>query len=267
MNQQKIIDELQSIEAFAEMLLKKCCSVRQTLTPGNFHSRASFKKKSQSKINQVIANRNKSIKRKSTNVKSLIVFLLYFGSASAQTISLPSLDSLNICIDDYYEELTKSELEEYKSSKKNRWLNYIPSPGYSPFTGGFTFSVNLSAPVQEAKAKKLSEQKINSVIRLNQIKRNDLKNEVYADFKSLESSVNEFHSKDTLVQLRHKAFNLAKTQYERNEITPTEFLAKQFEIESLNVQLIQEANNIYKSILLLLIKSKKPMQTNAPAFN
>ena len=64
-NQKKILDELMSIETFAEMLLEKCYSVRRSLSLGGVHPRASFRKKAQVKINQVIANRNKNIDRKS----------------------------------------------------------------------------------------------------------------------------------------------------------------------------------------------------------
>lgn len=267
MEHKKIIEELQLIEAFAELLLKKCYSVRQILTPESFHSRASFKKKSQNEINQVIANRNKSIKRKCSDLKHLLILLFFFGSASAQSFQIPSFDSLCFYVEDYYHELTDSENEEFKASSKHRWMNYLPSPGFSPFAGGFTFSLNLSAPLQEIKNKHQSKQKIISTKRVNQIQCSLLINEVFADFKGLENTINEFQSKDTLVKLKHKAFDLAKTQYQRNELTPTEFLSKQFEIESLNVQRIAEANAIYKSILLLLIKAKKPMHSNAPVFN
>ena len=265
MEHQKLIDELLCIEAFAESLLKKCYSVRQTLMPEGFHPQASSKKKSQTKIDQVIANRNKSINRKSSNLKHLLVFLFFFGSVSAQTFSIPSIDSLYSSVDNYFEDLTKSQIEEFKTSSKHRWLNYLPSPGYSPFTGGFSFSLNISGPLQEIKIKNLSRQKILSIQRLNQIQCNALKNEVFTDFKALEIAVFEFHSKDTLVYLKHEAFNLAKVQYSRNELTPTEFLARQYEIKSLTIQRIEEANNIYKSILLLLLKSKNPMHINAPA--
>ena len=266
MEQQKIIEELQSIEAFAELLLKKCYSVRQLLTPGGFNPRASFKKKSQTEINQVIANRNKSIKRKLDKLKSIIVFLFFFSNASSQALSLPSIDSLYNYIDDYYDDLSDSEIEEFKSSTKGHWLQYLPSPGYSPFTGGFSFSLNLSAPIQEAKLRHASKNKITSIRRINKLAAQSLKNEVYTDFKALQNSINEFHLGDTLENLKLEAFKIYQSLYKRNEITPTEYLAREYEIESMKVQRLSQQNNIYKSILMLLLKAKKPAQTNAPGF-
>jgi hypothetical protein len=170
-------------------------------------------------------------------------------------------------IDSFYSNLSEAETHEFKQSTKGLWLNYLPSPGYSPFTGGFTFSLNLSAPIQEAKSKKLSVLKIASINKINMLQASSLKNEVFADYEACRLSIFEYHSKDSSVQLKHKAFNLYCRQYERNEITPSAFIANQIEMETLNAQRIAEANNIYKSILSLVIKSKKPVNLNAPAFN
>lgn len=205
----------------------------------------------------------------STAFKKIIFcssYLFFSVNCSAQTFDLPNLDSLFDSIDSFYTNLSDAETHEFKQESKGRWLNYLPSPGYSPFTGGFTFSLNLSAPVQEAKAKKLSAFKIASIKKINLIQASSLKNEVFADYEACRLSILEYHSKDSSVQLRHKAFNLYRRQYERNELTPSAFIANQVEMETLTVQRIAEANNIYKSILSLIIKCKKPMQTNAPAF-
>lgn len=142
----------------------------------------------------------------------------------------------------------------------------MPSPGYSPFTGGFTLSLNLSGPIQELNSRQLRKQKIEAIKKQCVIDAHELKNEVFADRKTLEISIQDYHSRDTLVNLKEKAFKIAKSQYQRNQLTPTDFITKQFELESLHVQRINEANLIFKQILLLLIKSKMPMRSNAPAF-
>ncbi len=76
------------------------------------------------------------------------------------------------------------------------------------------------------------------------------------DYKAIENAINEFNAKDTLEFLKHKAFNLFSAQYLRNEMAPSDFLAKQQDIESFKIARLSEANNIKKSILHLLIKSK-----------
>ena len=264
MNQTKIIEKLESIEIFAGSLLKECYSVKQLLSPAGFHPRATFKKNTQKKINQIIANRNNTIKRKSGGLKSIILLLVFYGTAAAQGIALPNIDLLYGSIDNYYNDLTEIEIEEFKSTTKNRWLNYIPSPGYSPFTGGFTLSINLAAPIQEAKQSTMKKNKMASIKRINQLVAKALKNEVFSDYKAVEISIIEFKLRDSLEYLKLAAFKIFQTQYERNEITPSDFLAKQYEIRSTQTQRIIERNTIYKSILLLLLKSKTPVQANAP---
>ena len=255
--QEKIFEELQSIESFAEMLLEKCYSVRQLLTPGGFHPRASLKKKSQSKINQAIANRNRSINNRAKRL--LIILLLFTTGIEAQDLSLPLYDSLCSCIDYYYDDLADAETDEYNRQRKSRWLNYIPSPGYSPFAGGFTFSLNLSAPIQEAKARRQAVMKIESIRKTNDLEKFQLKQQVKANLKALENSIFEVHSRDSLEYLKDKAFFLAKSQYSRNEITPTEFIARQIDYMSYKISRITEVNAIKQKIFELLLKCKCPV--------
>ena len=264
LKQEKIIEELENIESFANMLLEKCYSVKQLLTLGGFHPRASLKKKAQSKINQVIANRNKAIVKKAK--KAFLYLLMLTNTAFAQTFSLPEVDSLYETVDDYFEELTDAETKEYKQTTKGRWLNFLPSPGYSPFTGGFSFGLNLSAPIQEAKQRKLSILKIQSIKKINLLQASALKTEIFMAYETIKIAISDYHNKDSSVHLKEKAFQLYSSQYARNEITPSDFLGKQYEIQNIHTQRLFEANEIYKSILLLLIKSKKPVHMNAPAF-
>lgn len=194
------------------------------------------------------------------------IFLFSYINLTAQSFNLPDIDSLNSSIDNYFKDLTDAETEAIRETNKGRILNYLPNPGYSPFTGGFTLSVNLSAPIQEIRLKRLSKQRITAIVKQYQIQAKTLKNEVFADSKTLEISIQDYYSRDTLVHLKEKAFKLAESQYKRNQSTPTEFLARQYEIEALHVQRINEANLIHKQILLLLIKAKKPMHSYATAF-
>lgn len=257
LKQEKIFEELQSIESFAEMLLEKCYSVRQLLSLGGLHPRASFKKKSQSKINQAVANRNKSITRKAKKI--LIALLLFSAGVTAQDLSVPSYDSLCSCIDSYYGELAGAETNEFNQQRKGRWLNYVPSPGYSPFTGGFSLSLNLSAPLQEAKARRQAVLKIQSITRTYFLATSQLKQQVKADIKVLQNSIFEVRLSDSLEYLKDKAFNLVKHQYDRNEITPTEFIARQIDYMTYKASRISTVNAIKQKIFELLLKYKCPV--------
>lgn len=253
--QQKIIEELQKIESFAEMLLEKCYSVRELMSLGGFHPRASLKKKSQSKINQVIANRNKTL-RKSKNAMCLLLLLTV--QMQAQSFQIPNYDSLKICIEQHYEQLTLSQVEEFQYQHKKRWLNYIPSPGYSPFTGGFTVSLNVSAPLQEAKFRNQVKQKIRAIQKTNELQMLSLLNEAKVQLLNLQYLIEEYKALDSLQELKELAFKLTATQYERNEITPSEFIARQIDIISFRTSRLSQSNHIQQQILELLIKCKCP---------
>lgn len=254
--QQKIIEELQKIESFAEMLLEKCYSMRDLLSLGGVNPRATSKKKSQSKINQVIANRNKALRKP----KDLLLLILLFSlPGAAQDFKVPTYESVCSCLDIYFEKLTDSQIDEFRLSNTKRWLNYLPSPGYSPFTGGFTVSFNLSAPIQEVKTRAQVKQKISSIKKTNELELQSLKMEVKASINALENLVSQYKSLDTLELLKHKAFALVCTQYERNEITPTQFIANEIEYENFKISRLASFNTIQQKILELLIEFKCPV--------
>ena len=58
--------------------------------------------------------------------------------------------------------------------------------------GGFSFSLNLSAPLQEAKLRNAAKNKIASIRRLNRLTAKSLKREIYSDFKAVEIAISEF---------------------------------------------------------------------------
>lgn len=255
--QKKIIEELQSIELFAEQLLEKCYSVReQLLSSGGFNPRATIKKKSQSKINQVIANRNKAMRK----IKKILLVILFFSTGtSAQDFKLPTFDSLCGCLDLYFNALTFVESAEFKEKRKGRWLNYIPSPGYSPFTGGFTFSLNLTAPIQEAKTRRQTTLKVQSISRTNDLQKDLLKQQAKANLNALQNSIFEVSAMDSLEYLKEKAFILVSTQYDRNEITPSEFISRQIDYLNYKISRMTQINAIKQKIFELLIKYKCPV--------
>lgn len=188
-------------------------------------------------------------------------FAVLFGvlclkATSQITFQLPHIDSCISSIDRFYINLSSAQIEENKQFSKLRWLNYIPSPGYSPFAGRFTLQMNLNAVTSEFRANHIQKQRSLSIIRINELTASQLKNEVFADYKAIEIAVHEYHLRDSLDYLKITAFNLFKSQYDRNELTPSEFLAKQQEFESYKTGRLIEANNIFRSIISLIHKSK-----------
>lgn len=200
--------------------------------------------------------------------KLLTAFTAITMSAYSQaqlTIVLPNPDSLLTSINLYFAELTASQTEEFRQTTQGRWLNYLPSPGYSPFTGGFTLSLNLTAPLQELKLNKQTAARIRSIQQVNRLQAATLKDEVTADYLQLQMILMEYNGKQQIEQLKRQAFELAQKQYERHELTPTEYLARQIEWETFLAGRLQEQHNIYKAINNLLLKARKPVHANAPA--
>jgi hypothetical protein len=188
---------------------------------------------------------------------NLFLLLSVPNNATAQiSFSIPNIDSLCNNVDSFYNRLTQAQQIELKQSDKYKWLNYLPSPGYSPFTGGLSLNLNLAAPLQAINQKHVSKQKAESIGRINALAAEVLKNEIRVDFNTIQFSIQEFQAKDSLQILKLQAFRLYSSQYQRNEITPSDFLGKQQDFESFKIQRLAEANQIKKAIQQLFIKSK-----------
>lgn len=199
-------------------------------------------------------------------LNATLLTLVFSVAAQAQhPFALPELDSLHTSIDRYFSEFTASQLEEYRQSAKGRWMNYLPSPGYSPFQGGFTLSLNVMAPLQEIKLAKQTAAKTSSIQRLNGMQAQVLKNEITADYTTLQMMIEEYNSKEGIEELKRQAFDLVQKQYQRNELTPSDYLARKMEYQTFMATKLAERNNIFKAINNLLLKARKPVHANAPA--
>lgn len=173
-----------------------------------------------------------------------------------QQCLLPSLDSLLAQIDTFYNRQTAAQFAELADRTKYRWLAYLPNPGYSPFTGGFTLSFNLMAPLGEINQRHLAKMKRLSILRMKSLESDQLKAAIIADHQALQFAIAEYHSKDSLVALKALAFNLYTAQYNRHEITPSEFLSRQMEMENQRAARLSEANRICLMASQLRLKAK-----------
>ncbi len=159
--------------------------------------------------------------------------MLFSGASIAQTsniyanipvFSLPNLQVLYKSIDIYYNNITNIQANEIKQTSKFRWLSYVPSPSYSPFTGGFTFSMNLSGPLNEVRNNHTTKAKITAIQLTNQAAANDLKNSIYTDYQRIKNSISEHTQRALLDSLNNQAFGLSQKKYNDSELTPSEFL-------------------------------------------
>jgi hypothetical protein len=189
--------------------------------------------------------------------KAIIFFmvLLCWRCAPGQ-FNIISIEQLKNNVDNFYNEKTKAEIEVFKTEVKRTYRDYIPSPSYSPFTGGFAFSLNLQPFIQEKKIRKQEEQKIKSIEQINKLEAKNLKSEIGINYQSIIISIEDYESKKLLYDLKEKTFKIFEKQYTRNDITPTTFLNHQYEFENLKIIRKTEESLIRKEILALYVKSK-----------
>jgi hypothetical protein len=184
------------------------------------------------------------------------VLLIISLNSFAQDFNFPRLDSLKASIDNYYKKKSDAECEEFKTSQKTSILDFLPNPSYSPFTGGFGASLNLQPIITGKRQKQEKRQKIATIVRLNQLEGEALKNEISGNYEAISISIDDYLERQKLAEIRQKLFNIYRQQYAKNEITPTAFISHEFEIESLKIERKTQENLIKKDILLLKIKAK-----------
>lgn len=196
------------------------------------------------------------------SARSLItpLFILLAIPTCCQPFTLLPIDSLCKSIDSFYQQNTLAQLLELKQSGKYRWVNYLPNPGFNPFTGGFSIQFNLAAPLQEFKTGFAASQKMASIIKLNQMEAEKIKNTIRAKHEAIAFAIKEYEAQDSLVYFREIAFDLYSKQYQRNEMTPSEFLAKQQERQQFQLARLKEANTIKEAIRQLMLIAFYPFQ-------
>lgn len=184
----------------------------------------------------------------------ILIFLFFPLLGNAQPVQVPSMDFLKSSIDSFHHQQAEAEILEFRESTRGRWLNYLPSPGYSVITG-FSLNFNLSAPVQEARARKLERGRIAAIRRQHLLESERLDQEVAADHEALESAVNAFQAGFTIDSLQAQLFQLSMLQYKRQELTPTEILNRQQSYEVFKISRLNQLNALRRQRLDLLTKA------------
>jgi hypothetical protein len=201
------------------------------------------------------------VKTTNTMLRFLLTpYCLILTATHAQPFQLPPLDSLTAAVDAFYQATTQAQLEELKQSGKYRWVNYLPNPGFNPFTGGFNIQFNLGAPLAEFKMREASRQRAASIRRLNELEAGKIKNTVQAQYEAVRNAIKEFEAQDSLVYFKEIAFDLYSKQYQRNEMTPSEYLAKQQERQAFQLARLKEANAISEAIRQLKLSAYYPLR-------
>lgn len=180
--------------------------------------------------------------------------------------ALPQLPVLTQSIDAFFLTRTDIQISELTQSKKYRWLAYLPNPGYSPFVGGFNLSLNLAAPLQEVRFNHATRQKIKYLQLTNAAEAHALKNEVTADYYALEYLLEAHTKKTRLDSLESLAIQLVERKYQKNELTPSQYITEMKAHELFLVARRREENEIKQAIHTLFLKAKMDVATNNAHF-
>ncbi|WP_149241497.1 hypothetical protein [Dyadobacter sp. 32] len=175
---------------------------------------------------------------------------------NAQDFPVPDQPDLEKAVDRYFSSQLQTQLIELSQTKRFRWLSYLPSPGYSPFAGGFTMSMNLSAPLQEIRLNHATKTRSEAIRQQSAAQATDLKNSLQSDRLTILNRIAEYEARKVLDSLNRLAAELSARKYASNEITPTEYISasKGFN-EYLNSRQ-KEQNAIHEAINNLLYKAK-----------
>jgi hypothetical protein len=204
----------------------------------------------------------------STKSFSLMVCILVsWHSFSQPNFPVPTINSLHKSIENFYINLTQIQTNEVHQTKRFRWLSYLPHPGYSPFTGGFSFSLNLSGPLQEVRLNQAARNKIEFIQRNNGLLAHDLKNSITIDHNHILNLITEYQSRNRIDSVNVLTFNIAQKKYNQNELTPTEFLMLVKAHEEYMIGRRKEANAITEGISSIIYKAKMPVAANNEHLN
>jgi hypothetical protein len=186
-----------------------------------------------------------------------ITSIVFFCSLSFQlSPKIPDLEKLHSAIETFYNQQSAIQVSEIQQTKKFRWLSYLPNPGYSPFTGGFTASLNLASPLQEIRITHTQKIQIESIKRNNILLANDLKNSITVDYHHIQNLISNLKQRSSLDSLNLLIYDLSTKKYKSKEITPSEFIASSKAQEELKLSRHKEENAISEAINSLMYKAK-----------
>jgi hypothetical protein len=184
---------------------------------------------------------------------SLLLFCFFLVS---EIFLIPSIQQMNAAIETFYLQQAEIQIDEIRQTKKFHWFSYLPSPGYSPFTGGFTVSLNLASPLQEIRLTHTQKTRIEAIKKNNKQLADDLKNSIKIDYQHIQNLVADFIQHSSLDSLNTLTYDLARKKYKSNEITPSEFIAASKVQAEFKLSRQKEEHAIQEAINSLIYKAK-----------
>jgi hypothetical protein len=145
---------------------------------------------------------------------------------------LISIDTLLKALGQYHKEVAVYEIEKYTYIEKWKWLQYAPSFGWNFIQNSPYIGYNSSQLFNALNFKRKKQAQINSII--NQINLNFRKNSI--KLKLIEGNYRKktaiFNHVKKMMRLEKEHFTLRGQQYNKKEITPSQWIQEQLRFES-----------------------------------
>ena len=171
----------------------------------------------------------------------VIIFMLLLGilaQVSAQdSRELASDEAVRLSIDARYDSLALREMYDEDRVKRYRFLNFLPSPGYSLLQGP-TVSYNLGSVFRFFETRerhRIEKERIINTYR-------EKADQAYGDYVTMRERVeeqrDELETQKQILELERKLFAITQAKYENHEITPTQYIQDEiiFRTKELNYQ-------------------------------
>ena len=158
-------------------------------------------------------------------VFSLLIGLWGQGLAQDRQ-DLVSDEAVRIAINEKYDSLAVRGMYDEDRIKKYRFLNFLPSPGYSLLQGP-TVSYNLGSVFRFFETRERHRVEKERIV-------NDYKvraEEEFADYVLMREQVEELRDElevqKQILALERKLFAISQAKYENHEITPTQYIQEE----------------------------------------
>jgi hypothetical protein len=160
----------------------------------------------------------------------VVLFTLLLGifvQVSAQDSGeLVSDEAVQIAINEKYDSLAKRELFDEDRVKRYRFLNFLPSPGYSLLQGP-TVSYNLGSIFRFFETRERHRVEKERIVNDYQEKAEEEFGDYVLMREQVEELRDELEVQKQILELERKLFAIAEAKYENHEVTPTEYIQEE----------------------------------------
>ena len=155
----------------------------------------------------------------------LVVEVQVFGQDRR---AFASDDVVRNAIAEKYDSLAASELYDEQRVKRYRFLNFLPSPGYSVLQGP-TVSYNLGSVFRFFETRERHRVEKERIINDYQEKADEEFEDYVLMREQVEELRDELEVQEQILELERKLFAITEAKYKNHEITPTQYIQEEID--------------------------------------